>query len=102
VKPSVSPKPGRIRLFHQSWSGGSAVAYLVTLFARSPGKKAKGPGHSTGAHSRPSFLLLVNLIEDAAVVEIGLLRFGPAAESLVNREQFNLRKLFSVFCGDFR
>src|SRR5437773_10237541 len=50
----------------------------------------------------PNGLRLVNLIKNAAVVEIGLLSFAPAAEKIVHRKQFKFWKLFAVFFGNFR
>ena len=35
-------------------------------------------------------LILVNLVENAAFAEVFLLRLGPAAENIVDREQFDL------------
>ena len=60
------------------------------------------PDHPIGSPFPPELLWLVNLIENAAVVEIGLLRFGPAAEEIVHGKQFDLRELLSVFLRDFR
>ena len=51
----------------------------------------------SGAHPHLSYLRLVNLIENAVVVEIGLLRFAPAAEEIVHREQFDLWELLLYF-----
>jgi hypothetical protein len=55
----------------------------------------------SGAHSRLSVLRLVNLVENPAVVEIGLLSFSPTPENVVDGKQLDLRKLLSVFFGDF-
>src|ERR1700728_1106831 len=44
--------------------------------------------------------VLVNLVEDAAFAEVLLLRLRPAAEDLVDGEQFHLGKRIFVFLGD--
>src|SRR6266852_2167468 len=50
---------------------------------------------------RLSVLRLVNLVENAPVVEKGLLSFGPTAENPVDGKQLDLRELPGVFLGDF-
>src|SRR5882672_9658058 len=45
----------------------------------------------------PAGSVLVNLVENAAFAEVFLLRPGPAAEHVVDREQFNLGEGFLVF-----
>src|ERR1700722_10763861 len=44
--------------------------------------------------------VFVNLIENAAFAKVFLLRLGPAAEHVVNREQFDLRERRFVLPGD--
>src|ERR1700683_5440076 len=44
--------------------------------------------------------VLVNLVEDAAFAEVFLLRLRPAAEDVVDGEQFNLGKRIFIFLGD--
>src|ERR1700736_1616300 len=51
---------------------------------------------------RLSVLRLVNFVENAPIVEKGLLSFGPTAENAVDGKQLNLRELPGVFLGDFR
>src|SRR5882762_6896067 len=51
---------------------------------------------------KPDGSVLVNLVENAAFAEVFLLRLGPAAEHIVNGEQFDLRKRRLVFLGDLR
>src|SRR5260370_2874211 len=51
---------------------------------------------------QPARSVLVDLIEDAAFGEMFLLRLGPAAEHLVDREQFDLGERVLVFLGDLR
>src|SRR5471030_950111 len=46
------------------------------------------------------FSRLVDLVEDAAVGEMDLLRLGPAAEHLVDREERQLREALGVSPGD--
>src|SRR5271166_2384860 len=50
---------------------------------------------------RLSVLRLVNLVENPAVVEKGLLSFGPTAENAVDGKQLNLGELPGVSLGDF-
>src|ERR1700751_6121646 len=47
-------------------------------------------------------LRLVNLVENAPVVEKGLLSFGPTAENVVDGKQLDLRELPGVFLSNFR
>src|SRR6266576_1701058 len=47
-----------------------------------------------------SLLQLINLIEDAAVIEMRLLDLAPATENFVHGEEFNLSEIFSVLLGD--
>ena len=42
----------------------------------------------------------LNLIEDAAVIEVGFLGFLPAAEHFINGEQIHLREHGSIFLSD--
>src|SRR4051794_22508986 len=44
---------------------------------------------------------LIDLVEHTAVGEVRLLRAGPAAEGLVDREERDLRELLRVLLGDF-
>src|SRR5258708_9802911 len=44
--------------------------------------------------------ILVDLVENATFAEMFLLRLGPAAEHVVDREQLDLRKGFLIFLGD--
>src|SRR5450755_588821 len=46
--------------------------------------------------------VLVDLVENAAFAEMFLLRLGPAAENLVDREQIDLGERVLVFLGDLR
>src|SRR3979490_1791500 len=46
--------------------------------------------------------ILVNLIEYAAFAEVFLLRLGPTAENVVDREQFHLCKRLLVFLRNLR
>jgi len=41
----------------------------------------------------------VDLVEDAAIGEMGFLGLGPAAEDVVDRDEFDLRKLRRVLGG---
>ena len=47
-----------------------------------------------------SLLQLINLIEDAAVIEMRLLDLTPAAEDFVDGEEFDLSEIFAVLFGD--
>lgn len=48
------------------------------------------------------FCSLVDRVKCAAVVEMGLLGFLPAAEDFIDGEKFHLRKLRSIFLQHFR
>src|ERR1700737_4643373 len=48
----------------------------------------------------PAKSVLVDLVENAAFAEVFLLRLGPAAENVVDREQFDLRERRLVFSCD--
>src|SRR5258705_887962 len=47
-----------------------------------------------------SLFQLINLIEDAAVIEVRLLDLAPAAEDFVDREEFDLSEVFAVLLCD--
>src|SRR5881275_3621323 len=64
----------------------------VVLQLRSP-----GPLYSPSDSARS---VLVDLIEDAAVGKMFLLRLGPAAEKFVDREQLDLREGVFMFFSD--
>src|SRR5438046_6601808 len=46
--------------------------------------------------------ILVDLVENAAFAEVFLLRLGPAAENVVDREQFDLCERILIFLRDLR
>src|SRR4029077_564780 len=48
----------------------------------------------------PKLLLLIDLIEDTAVIEVRLLDLAPTAEDFVHREQLDLGEVFSVLLFD--
>src|SRR5438309_8157163 len=64
----------------------------VVLQLRSP-----GPLYSPSDGARS---VLVDLIKDAAVGKMFLLRLGPAAEQFVDREQLDLGEGVCIFLGD--
>ena len=49
-----------------------------------------------------SLFQLINLIEDAAVIEVRFLDLAPAAEDFVDGEEFYLSKVFAVLLCDLR
>src|ERR1700676_1578112 len=75
VSPMVRPNPGKV--------------------LRRPAAALTMPPAAASAKS-----VLVNLIENAAFAEVFLLRLGPAAEHVVDREQFDLRERVFVFLGN--
>src|SRR3954452_9316842 len=75
VSPMVRPKPGKV--------------------LRRPAAALTKPPAPPSARS-----ILVDLVENAAFAEVFLLRLGPAAENVVDREQFDLREGRLVFRGD--
>src|SRR5215212_9638995 len=77
VNPSVSPNPGRTRRRRHSGKGAlRRVAARVTSAPR-----------------------LIDLVEDAAVAEMGLLRGGPAAQ-VGNRQKLELGKAIGETRGN--
>src|SRR6266508_624965 len=59
-------------------------------------------GSRAARTSAASASVAVDLVEDAAVLEMRLLRLRPAAERFVDREQLHLRELAFVFLGRLR
>src|ERR1700760_2172213 len=77
VRPMVSPKPGRVLRL---------VAVALTDFSLGPCSASS---------------VLVDLIEDAAFGEVILLRPGPAAENVVDREKLDLGKGLFILLRNF-
>src|SRR6202158_2811662 len=77
VSPMVRPNPGKV--------------------LRRPAAALTMPPAAASAKS-----VFVNLVENAAFAEVFLLRLGPAAENVVDREQSDLCKRILVFLGNLQ
>ena len=61
--------------------------------------KRKRPVKSPGVRGR---LTLANLVEGATVGEVFFLRFGPAAELVINGEELQFREFVFILLRDIR
>src|SRR5450755_2407981 len=88
----VRPNPGKVlRRPAIALKKPSASLILPRLF---------GASRYRFAGKRLFRLILVNLIEDAALAEMLLLRLGPAAEDVIDREQLDFGEGLFVFLRD--
>jgi hypothetical protein len=73
--------------------------YISQLTSKSE-SDPRPPGRESGSRLKSVFLLLIDLVENAAIVEVGLLCLGPAAKRLVDGKEVQVRKLAAIFSGD--
>ncbi len=82
-----------------STPGCASLAWGYSLDA-APRRTFNGLYDGRRAFSKPAASGLIDLIKNAAVGEMSRLRFLPAAEYLIDREQVHLREQPAVFGGD--
>ena len=91
-------------LFNQRQQNGAKPQRPIpeaSVLAISPCPAPAGGKWTCECRASSSLRSLVNRVERAAVVEVSLLGLLPAAEDVIDREQFDLRKLRRIFLQDF-
>src|SRR5664279_3695918 len=96
VSPMVRPNPGKL-LRRTAIALKKPSASLSWLSRRFFLARLLDANRYDFAAKRLFRSILVNLIEDAALAEMFLLRLGPTAEDVIDREQLHLGEGFFVF-----